>query len=100
MCPQLKRASVLLLLAALGCGVLDFVATDSAEAQSRLRPRTRVRVMPAYPYRTFSTTYPVPYEYEYPGPGHVRQCAARLVPEHRPSGPVIVPRMHCWWEPG
>lgn len=63
-----------------------------------VRPRTRIRVTPAYPYRTFSTPYPVPYEYEYPGPSGVRQCQSRLVQEFRPSGPVVVPRMRCWWE--
>jgi hypothetical protein len=71
----------------------------SAQARPRVtRPRTRIRVSPAYPYRTFSTPYPVPYEYEYPGPNGVRQCKSRLVQEFRPSGPVVVPRMHCWWE--
>jgi hypothetical protein len=77
-------------------------ATDLS-AQSRpkpLRPRTRIRVSPAYPYRTFSTTYPVPYPVEYPGPGFVRQCSSRLVAENRVAGPVIVPRMRCWWQPG
>ncbi len=53
---------------------------------------------PIYPYRTFSTDYPVPYEYEYPGPSGVRQCKSRLVQEKRPSGPVVVPTMRCWWE--
>jgi hypothetical protein len=71
----------------------------SAYAQARpLRARTRIRVTPAYPYRLYSTTYPVPYEYEYPGPGGVRQCTSWLARENRPSGPVIVPRMRCWWE--
>jgi hypothetical protein len=69
-------------------------------AQSRMdeRPPTRLRVQPMYPYRRFSTDYPVPYEYEYPGPNGVRQCKSRLVQEMRPSGPVVVPRMNCWWE--
>jgi hypothetical protein len=35
-----------------------------------------------------------------PGPNAVRQCFAWLEPEYRPSGTVIVPRMHCWWQPG
>jgi hypothetical protein len=116
----LKGASRLPMSAAVvGCAFLALAATDAAQAQTtrratemstppaqafaqarRMRPRTRLRVMPAYPYRLFSTTYPVPYEYEAPGPGHVRECASRLVPENRPSGPVIVPRMHCWWQPG
>ena len=64
------------------------------------RARTRIRVYPAYPYRLESTPYPTPYEYEYPGPNAVRQCAAQLVQEYRPSGTVIVPRMQCWWERG
>ena len=73
----------------------------SSQSRPRVvRPRTRIRVSPIYPYRTFSTDYPVPYEYEYPGPNGVRQCKSRLVQEMRPSGPVVVPRMRCWWEQG
>ena len=72
----------------------------SGQSQPRVRPRARIRVAPAYPYRTVSTPYPVPYKYEFPGPGYVRQCTSWLAPENRVSGPVIVPRMRCWWEPG
>jgi hypothetical protein len=76
------------------------VATD-VSAQSRpLRPRTRITVTRGYPYRTYSTTYPVPYPVEYPGPGFVRECSSRLVAENRVAGPVIVPKMRCWWQPG
>ena len=64
------------------------------------RPRTRIRVTPRYPYRTQSLPYPTPYDIEYPGPGFVRQCAAWLAPEARPSGTVIVPRSRCWWARG
>lgn len=72
---------------------------DPGYSQSR-RPPTRLRVQPPYyPYRNYSTDYPVPYEYEFPGPNAVRQCKARLVQELRPSGPTVVPKMHCWWEP-
>ena len=35
-----------------------------------------------------------------PGPDSVRQCSFRLATEYRPSGTVIVPQMHCWWERG
>jgi hypothetical protein len=28
----------------------------------------------------------------------VRDCTSWLAQENRPSGPVIVPRMRCWWE--
>jgi hypothetical protein len=105
------------IMLALGVAVLGFLASDAARAQSagrattvhaaptvllaQLRParaRTRIRVVPAYPYRLYSTTYPVPYKYDFPGPGAVRQCNSWLAPENRASGPVIVPRMRCWWE--
>jgi hypothetical protein len=33
-----------------------------------------------------------------PGPNARRQCRSWLVKEYRISGPVIVPRMRCWWE--
>jgi hypothetical protein len=36
----------------------------------------------------------------YPGPNATRQCVAHYEQEFRPSGTVIVPRMHCWWVPG
>jgi hypothetical protein len=73
----------------------------SAYAQARpkqRRPRARIRVAPAYPYQSEPSLYPLPYEYHYPGPGAVRQCTSWLARELRPSGPVIVPKMRCWWE--
>jgi hypothetical protein len=75
-------------------------ATEFSSQSKPVRARTRIRVTPAYPYRFFPTTYPVPYRYEYPGPGFVRECSSRLVAENRVAGPVIVPRMRCWWQPG
>jgi len=107
------------MIAALGGAVFGIAGADVASAQTptgasksaltaraqaqppSTRPRTRIRVTPGYyPYRTFSTTYPVPYRAEYPGPGFVRECTSWLAPEARASGPVIVPRMRCWWQPG
>jgi hypothetical protein len=41
-----------------------------------------------------------PLAQSYPGPDAVRQCTSWLATEYRPSGTVIVPRMHCWWERG
>ena len=96
-----------LTLTALGWNAPGFAQSAGATASSAIelsaqsrspRARTRIRVAPAYPYRTYSTTYPVPYQYEYPGPGAVRQCTSWLATENRVSGPVIVPRMRCWWE--
>jgi hypothetical protein len=107
MAGKTRPASGFIMLA-LGVAALALAGADDALAQRgpdgayprarRLHARPRIRVAPAYPYRRFSTTYPVPYEYEYPGPGAVRQCHSWLASEDRASGPVIVPRMHCWWE--
>lgn len=33
-----------------------------------------------------------------PGPNARRECRFRLVQQARPSGTVIVPVEHCWWE--
>lgn len=33
-----------------------------------------------------------------PGPNSTRQCRSWLAQEYRVSGPVIVPRMQCWWQ--
>lgn len=59
--------------------------------------RPRIRVTPRYPRRNYHTLYVLPHGVDYPGPRAVRQCVSRLVPEYRPSGTVIVPRMRCWW---
>lgn len=64
------------------------------------RVRPRIRVQPVYPYRRYHTLYPVQYPAEYPGPNAKRECAARYVQEHRPSGAVIVPRVNCRWVRG
>jgi hypothetical protein len=34
----------------------------------------------------------------HPGPNAKRYCRSWLVKEYRVSGPVIVPRMQCWWQ--
>jgi len=82
------------LMAAVMLGLASGVAfVPPAAAQSSLEPapppRThppaRVRVTPLAPY---------------PGPNAVRQCEFSLATEYRPSGTVIVPRQHCWWERG
>jgi hypothetical protein len=94
------------LFAVVPCRALSEVQTvgagsaADARAQQTSRPRTRLRVRPIYPYRHFHSVYPVPYRYEYPGPNAKRECVARYVEEHRPSGTVITPRMHCWWVRG
>jgi len=77
------------------------VRAGDALAQSEpRRARPRIRVRPIYPYRRYNSVYPVPYPIEYPGPNAKRECVARYVQEHRPSGTVIVPRMNCRWVRG
>lgn len=72
------------------------ISSQATTMQTNRRPR--VRVYPRYyPRRPDVTLYPLPYGIDYPGPRAVRQCVSRLVPEHRPSGTVIVPRTRCWW---
>lgn len=61
-------------------------ATDlSAQRRAHRRPPTRIRVHP---------------HYQRLGPNAVRDCTATYVQEFRPSGTVIVPRMHCFWRQG
>ncbi len=57
---------------------------SDSKAQVQVRPRARVRV---YPRRS-----------RYLPPNATRQCRAWLEREYRVSGPVVVPRMHCWWQ--
>lgn len=54
---------------------------SSEVSSQQLRPRTRLRV---YPGRRLL----------------YRDCDFHLAQEWRPSGTVIVPRMHCWWVRG
>jgi hypothetical protein len=69
-------------------------ATDlSAQRRVHRRAPTRIRVHPRY---RPDDVYP---RYN-PGPNAVRDCTATYVQEFRPSGTVIVPRMHCFWRQG
>jgi len=61
-------------------------ATDlSAQRRVHRRAPTRIRVHPRYQRLS---------------PNAVRECSATYVQEFRPSGTVIVPRMHCFWRQG
>jgi hypothetical protein len=59
---------------------------QNAEYPAPKHPPARIRVSPLLR--------------SYPGPNAVRQCTFWLAPEYRPSGTVIVPNQHCWWERG
>jgi hypothetical protein len=68
---------------------------SDVSAQNAVPPRSRprVRVTPQPP----AWTYPRPGSYSWPGPHAVRDCRSWLEPEARASGPIVVPRMQCWW---
>jgi hypothetical protein len=70
------------------------LAADS-NAQPVQRPPRRLRIYPRYQAEP-DDVYP---RYD-PGPNAVRVCSATYVPEYRPSGTVIVPRMSCVWRRG
>ena len=72
----------------------------SSRAVAQKRARTRVRVRPIYPRHPVTTFYPPSYDIRYPGPNARRECVARYVEEHRPSGTVVTPRMRCRWVRG
>jgi len=61
------------------------VPTD-VSAQSRRAVRRAPRRVPIYRGSSHG-----------PGPNAVRLCNAYYEQEYRPSGTVIVPRMHCYW---
>ena len=81
-------------------GGVNAGAAAEALAQQPYRVRPKIRVRPLYPYRRYHSLYPTPYAVEYPGPNAHRECVSRYVTEYRASGPVVVPRMRCWWVPG
>jgi hypothetical protein len=72
----------------------------STQQPPKQRARTRLKVHPIAPYRHTNSIYPVPYHFDYPGPNAKRECGARYVQEHRPSGTVVVSRMNCRWVRG
>ncbi len=88
---------------AASAGAADYVIAQAASApaaadpsvrpRAHHRPPTRIRVHPRY---RADDVYP---RYD-PGPDAVRDCTATYVQEFRPSGTVIVPRMHCVWRHG
>jgi hypothetical protein len=78
-----------------GTRVAQAAPAPVAEPTRPRRPLRRLRIYPRYETEP-DDVYP---RYN-PGPNAVRDCNATYVEEHRPSGTVIVPRMHCYWRPG
>jgi len=75
------KSTVVLSLAGLVFGTTLAVAAQDSDAPAR--PHSRITIHP----RTSE-----------PGPNAKRYCRSWLVQEYRVSGPVIVPRMQCWWQ--
>ena len=76
-----------------GVRVAQAGPTD-APVVPHVRRTPRLRIYPN------DEAVPEVYPRYYPGPNAVRECNATYVQEYRPSGTVIVPRMHCVWRPG
>jgi hypothetical protein len=84
-------------------GVAQPSGHEGFEALAQVKPkraRPRIVVRPRYPYRHYHALYPPPYDVEYPGPNAHRECSGGFATEYRASGPVIVPRLNCWWAAG
>ncbi len=82
-----------------GRGAADAGAGAIASAEQRATGPAST-CTPIAPYRHTNSIYPVPYHFDYPGPNAKRECNARYVQEHRPSGTVVVLRMNCRWVRG
>jgi lipoprotein-anchoring transpeptidase ErfK/SrfK len=67
----------------------------NSDVSAQRRPR-RIQIYPRYEGHWQPDVVP---RYN-PGPNAVRVCNASYVPEHRPSGTVIVPHMSCYWRRG
>jgi hypothetical protein len=102
---RIRAASAAAILAVLAMSSVSMARAEQAQPVIRLaqaaspdapprriyRPQARLRVTPNYDSDTI-------YPHYNPGPNAVRVCNAHYVQEYRPSGTVIVPRMHCYWQ--
>ena len=89
-------AAALILASALLCLVIW--PPPRALGQDRAAAATSFGQASEQPRRAPARIVVRPLARTHPGPNSVRQCVSWLEPEYRPSGTVIVPRMHCWWE--
>jgi hypothetical protein len=102
---RIGAAGAAIILAVLAIGPAPMARAEQAQPMIRLaqaapldarprrvyRPQTRLRVTPNN--EGYDTIYP----HYNPGPNAVRVCNAHYEQEYRPSGTVIVPKMHCVW---
>jgi hypothetical protein len=101
----MKQLGLAAILVSLGCAVAWPIERAAAQSPSAgvklaqavpqdtphpLRRQPRIRVTPYYQEQGVVPHYN-------PGPDAVRVCNAHYEQEYRPSGTVIVPKMHCYW---
>ena len=91
------RSAVAALILALTFLCLIF-PQPRVSAQDRIAAAARFAQASEPPRRAPARIVVRPLARTHPGPNSVRQCVSWLEPEYRPSGTIIVPRMHCWWE--
>jgi hypothetical protein len=101
---RIGAAGAAIVLTVLATGRLSIASAEQTQPMIRLaqaapsdapprrvyRPQGRLRVTPNYDPDTI-------YPHYNPGPNAVRVCNAHYEQEYRPSGTVIVPKMHCVW---
>lgn len=103
----MTRISAILIRLSLGlCAGLPALALPEGARAQPLTPATSATVPAAATdlsaqerriVRRALRRVPVYRGANYPGPNAVRVCNAHYEREFRPSGTVIVPRMHCYW---
>jgi hypothetical protein len=79
----MERATAKIIGSLALAGLLFGIAAPAQAQDSDTTKRPRITIHP----RT-----------SHPGPNAKRYCRSWLAKEYRVSGPVIVPRMQCWWQ--
>jgi hypothetical protein len=72
-------------LAAVALAAMIWPALAQSSSSTEKTPRPRIIIRPQH------------WKVE-PPPSAKRHCRSWLVKEYRVSGPVIVPKMQCWWQ--
>ena len=90
-------ALIAVLIDVLAPSGLVLFGTTAAVAQDNIATQVPSRLAPHHPPARIRVH---PLARSYPGPDAVRQCVSWLETEYRPSGTVIVPKIHCWWARG
>jgi hypothetical protein len=75
--------------------LIGLMAPAKAQVMAQVMAQATAQATdPDAPRRPRITVHP---RSTHPGPHAKRYCRSWLAREYRVSGPVIVPRMQCWW---